>query len=687
MQPIRIPGTFVVLQGVPGDGASNTIDSLPVLPVEHDTQPYLPQHDPLTEKSASPKGPTSWAAPEPTPNTPVASSAKLSPMGGVGTPQLVPVDPPASAEATTVAKTAISISHALASVVESARIDNDMYVVVSDDSCQGMEETFLIGEEADRSSQTAAIVRSQTNGAEDVDVQGDEDETEEYDKFSQCLKDTLEEWKAECRTNELYHRREWYEQSTSLNNGEEQGPALHKFDGTTATTTPWWMTADGCLAVFDGPPLHVFGVVGPGIPRRPTGRLAPGTVVVATHLVTLRSGDLIVTRPDSDEGTTVFAPAAKSGEKGGCAARTYPPCRLGYVQMVKLESPVHGYCVLSVDGYATLGPGLPEQYCDCNDWYWRVVCSDGAFVRRGLDLSSAHLGTLPYGSIVRVKRKTTNGMALSRLLIEANVRDDDDCRDSCIEGWISEFLNPLSGQRGPIALPLPFPVPALYEVTLAEGAVIRNDVELSSPIIGHAPMGAILTITGRIYSEHPQDQCIARYRLAGNGGWINARLNMHPPDDVSVVKYLGCSSTFDPDKPELFHLASMRGIHAQQQQCCQPSQAASMISSIDDDEEEDDNVTMLPNTTEDFADALGSRKKPPPCTYSAPSTGALRRNGPNSDDRCLICLCEDRTATIVHGETGHIACCLVCARILKARGDPCPVCRLSIDLVVQHFWA
>lgn len=30
---------------------------------------------------------------------------------------------------------------------------------------------------------------------------------------------------------------------------------------------------------------------------------------------------------------------------------------------------------------------------------------------------------------------------------------------------------------------------------------------------------------------------------------------------------------------------------------------------------------------------------------------------------------SERTATIVHGETGHIACCLTCARILKARGD------------------
>lgn len=56
-------------------------------------------------------------------------------------------------------------------------------------------------------------------------------------------------------------------------------------------------------------------------------------------------------------------------------------------------------------------------------------------------------------------------------------------------------------------------------------------------------------------------------------------------------------------------------------------------------------------------------------------------------NRCLICLSDERTATLVHGETGHIACCLTCARILKARGDNCPVCRLPIDLVIQQFWA
>ena len=54
---------------------------------------------------------------------------------------------------------------------------------------------------------------------------------------------------------------------------------------------------------------------------------------------------------------------------------------------------------------------------------------------------------------------------------------------------------------------------------------------------------------------------------------------------------------------------------------------------------------------------------------------------------CIICMDDYRTAILVHDETGHVACCLKCSRILKARGDHCPVCRLPISSVVQIFWA
>lgn len=62
-------------------------------------------------------------------------------------------------------------------------------------------------------------------------------------------------------------------------------------------------------------------------------------------------------------------------------------------------------------------------------------------------------------------------------------------------------------------------------------------------------------------------------------------------------------------------------------------------------------------------------------------------NAKEADNSCLVCFSATRTATFVHGETGHIACCLECARVLKGRGDACPVCRLPIDHVIQHFWA
>merc|ERR1712045_193130 len=74
---------------------------------------------------------------------------------------------------------------------------------------------------------------------------------------------------------------------------------------------------------------------------------------------------------------------------------------------------------------------------------------------------------------------------------------------------------------------------------------------------------------------------------------------------------------------------------------------------------------------------------------SVGSHNSIKRCGNKSlaDEKCLICLTESRTATIVHGSTGHIACCLTCARILKGRGDRCPVCRLPIDSIIQQFWA
>ncbi|XP_057299517.1 E3 ubiquitin-protein ligase Mdm2-like [Hydractinia symbiolongicarpus] len=56
----------------------------------------------------------------------------------------------------------------------------------------------------------------------------------------------------------------------------------------------------------------------------------------------------------------------------------------------------------------------------------------------------------------------------------------------------------------------------------------------------------------------------------------------------------------------------------------------------------------------------------------------------DEDNRCIICLSKRKTATIVHGRTGHFCCCLSCANKLENRGDKCPICRASIDLVIRQ---
>lgn len=55
-------------------------------------------------------------------------------------------------------------------------------------------------------------------------------------------------------------------------------------------------------------------------------------------------------------------------------------------------------------------------------------------------------------------------------------------------------------------------------------------------------------------------------------------------------------------------------------------------------------------------------------------------------DLCIICLTQPRNASIVHGRTGHLVCCIGCAERLKEEKKKCPVCRKKIKLVVKNFF-
>ncbi|KAL3048633.1 hypothetical protein OYC64_007227 [Pagothenia borchgrevinki] len=54
-------------------------------------------------------------------------------------------------------------------------------------------------------------------------------------------------------------------------------------------------------------------------------------------------------------------------------------------------------------------------------------------------------------------------------------------------------------------------------------------------------------------------------------------------------------------------------------------------------------------------------------------------------DPCLICQSRPKNGCIVHGNTGHLMSCYVCARKLKKRNKLCPVCRLPIQSVVFTY--
>lgn len=54
-------------------------------------------------------------------------------------------------------------------------------------------------------------------------------------------------------------------------------------------------------------------------------------------------------------------------------------------------------------------------------------------------------------------------------------------------------------------------------------------------------------------------------------------------------------------------------------------------------------------------------------------------------DPCVICQSRPKNGCIVHGRTGHLMSCYVCARKLKKRNKLCPVCRMPIQAVILTY--
>ena len=128
-------------------------------------------------------------------------------------------------------------------------------------------------------------------------------------------------------------------------------------------------------------------------------------------------------------------------------------------------------------------------------------------------------------------RKVVNRMGLNRLGIDtATTAVAGERTSAAVVGYVSQYLNPLSGQCGP------FPRPVLYEVTHPGGVDVHSGSELSTARIGRAPRGTVLSIVGRGFTDHPRDDCAERLKLSGGGGWISSRGGGGREEDQEMVQ-------------------------------------------------------------------------------------------------------------------------------------------------------
>ncbi|XP_075407426.1 E3 ubiquitin-protein ligase Mdm2 isoform X2 [Tenrec ecaudatus] len=62
------------------------------------------------------------------------------------------------------------------------------------------------------------------------------------------------------------------------------------------------------------------------------------------------------------------------------------------------------------------------------------------------------------------------------------------------------------------------------------------------------------------------------------------------------------------------------------------------------------------------------------------------RSRPIATEPCVICQDRPKNGCIVHGKTGHLMACFTCAKKLKKRNKPCPVCRQPIQMIVLTYF-
>ena len=302
------------------------------------------------------------------------------------------------------------------------------------------------------------------------------------------------------------------------------------------------------------------------------------------------------------------------------------------------------YICRYVHFHSLISISLLLMVIDSERFLYKVVCSQGAVVRSAPELTSPQICTKDCGTIVESLERRFNDLGLARIRIGA--------------GWISEMLNPLSGLSGRIIEPVAMTTPLRYRVLFGGGCVVRRDVETASPIVTTISCGEYVDVVDRKWTDHPSNSCQKRLKLRDGSGWVSAYQNVNGMDGEPVLTL----SLIGPSPP-------MDDVGDGGSTSC--SRSTPSPGPLDHNGEEKN----CPSTVK-LAQEVSNNKD------------YVDKESMTAEDKerlmCIICMDEYKTAMLVHDEIGHIVTCISCARILFARGDGCPICRLPISNIVQY---
>ena len=119
---------------------------------------------------------------------------------------------------------------------------------------------------------------------------------------------------------------------------------------------------------------------------------------------------------------------------------------------------------------------------------YKAVLKGVVNIRDGIELSSREVGTLPQGTRVQISERQTNSEGVVRLRLADG------------RGWVSERLS--SGNHDHIMVRDDMGANDTYTVVYAQGAIMRDGLELSSNQVGTLPKGTRVKVRNESLEGH-----------------------------------------------------------------------------------------------------------------------------------------------------------------------------------------